>query len=212
MKVIDDGVIKYDRSNFSYCNHISEEECRDLEYQRKKLYHDNLIGECPIHKVGFGNISIKYDLQKIHPTTNPQFIITGTQTGKFSELNNTQYTRVIDFDIENLKLHSMGALEASSEALTHAAIYLSNPNIGAIVHVHSKPIWEGIIKNTKFTTSKDIPYGTKEMAHAVMAFAKNHHTGYLAMEGHEDGVVAFAPTIEEATRITLELHHQYTRK
>lgn len=211
MKVIDDGVIKYDRSNFSYCDHIEAEECVELEYQRKKLYHENLIGECPVHKVGFGNISLKYDLQKYHTTPNPQFIITGTQTGKFSELTNTQYTRVIDFDIENLKLHSMGALEASSEALTHAAIYLSNPLIGGIVHVHSKSIWEGIIKNTNFTTSKEIPYGTKEMAHAVMAFSKKHHTGYFAMEGHEDGVVAFAPTITEATKITLELHHQYNR-
>jgi ribulose-5-phosphate 4-epimerase/fuculose-1-phosphate aldolase len=210
MKVIDDGVIKYDRSNFTYCDRISEIECRDLEYQRKKLYHENLIGECPIHKVGFGNISVKYDLQQYHSTTNPQFIITGTQTGKFSELNSTQYTRVIDFDIENLKLHSMGALEASSEALTHAAIYLSNPQIGGIVHVHSSSIWNGIITNTQFTTSKNIPYGTKEMAHAVMAFSKNHHTGYFAMEGHEDGVVAFAPTIEEATVITLQLHHQYS--
>jgi ribulose-5-phosphate 4-epimerase/fuculose-1-phosphate aldolase len=210
MKVIDDGVIKYDRSNFTYCDRISEIECRDLEYQRKKLYHENLIGECPIHKVGFGNISVKYDLQQYHSTTNPQFIITGTQTGKFSELNSTQYTRVIDFDIENLKLHSMGALEASSEALTHAAIYLSNPQIGGIVHVHSSSIWNGIITNTQFTTSKNIPYGTKEMAHAVMAFSKNHHTGYFAMKGHEDGVVAFAPTIEEATVITLQLHHQYS--
>ncbi len=212
MKVIDDGVIKYDRSNFSYCEHISEIECRDLEYQRKKLYHENLIGECPVHKVGFGNISQKYDFQKFHQTTNPQFVITGTQTGKYSELNNTLYTRVIDFDIEQLKLHSMGAVEASSEALTHAAIYLSNPKIGGIVHVHSKPIWEGIINNTKFTTSKDIPYGTKEMAHAVMAFSKNCQSGYFAMEGHEDGVVAFAPTIEEATKITLDLHHQYNLK
>lgn len=212
MKVIDDGVIKYDRTNFSYCERIDEEEFADLEYQRKKLYHENLIGECPVHLVGFGNISIKYNLQKYHQTNNPQFVITGTQTGKYSELGGTQYTRVIDFDIEHLKLHSMGAIEASSEALTHAAIYLSNPKIGGIVHVHSKPIWEGIIQNTKNTTSKDIPYGTKEMAHAVMAFSKNSERGFFAMEGHEDGVVAFAPTIEEATKITLDLHFQYCLK
>jgi hypothetical protein len=209
MKVIDDGVIKYDRTNFSYLETISEQEFAEIEYQRKKLYQLNLIGVEPISNIGFGNISAKYNFQNVHQTTNPQFVITGTQTGKYPELDGKLYTRVIDFDINELKLFSMGAVEASSEALTHAAIYLGNPKIQGIVHVHSTAIWEGIIREKKNSTRADIPYGSKEMALESMNMVRNNPVGFFAMEGHDDGVVTYAESIQAATDIIINLYHQY---
>lgn len=209
MKVIDDGVIKYDRSNFSHIDQLAHDEFREIEFWRKKLYQLNLIGEDEEAKVGFGNISRKYDFQTIHPTLNPQFVISGTQTGKYPELDGTKYTRVIDFDLPTLKLYAMGPLEASSESLTHAAVYKANSNIKTIIHVHSAPIWFGMKKDKMPHTCESISYGTFDMASALLNFAKDKDSGVLYMEGHQDGVISFAPTFEESYDIILKLYNRY---
>ena len=53
----------------------------ELEKWRIILFKMKLIGEYPIEKVGYGNIS-----RKIAGTEN-EFIISGTQTGKYQNLN-----------------------------------------------------------------------------------------------------------------------------
>lgn len=209
MKVIDDGVIKYDRSNFSRSEALFVEEYKDLEYWRKKLYQINLIGEYPEAQVGFGNMSQVKDYSEIYESTHPQFIITGTQTGKYADLNGNHYTRVLDYDIKNLKIKMMGVIEASSEALTHAAIYESNPSIKAVFHIHSGEIWRKMIDDKSDFTAAHIPYGTVEMARATQECIKGKNQGAFCMHGHEDGVVIYAGSLAEAGQITLDLHRKY---
>ncbi len=209
MKVIDDGVIKYDRSNFSQCGALFSEEYMPLEYWRKKLYQMNLIGEYPEVHIGFGNMSFLQDYSCYFKSAHPQFIITGTQTGKYADLNGSQYTRVLDYQINELKIQMMGTIEASSEALTHAAIYESNPNIKAVFHIHSNDIWKKMIEDKSDFTAAHIPYGTVEMAHATQECIKGHDSGVFCMHGHEDGIVIYAESLEEAGRLTQELYQKY---
>ena len=209
MKVIDDGVIKYDRSNFSQCGALLESEFQDLEYWRKKLYQMNLIGEYPEVHIGFGNMSVLRDYSCYRQSAHPQFVITGTQTGKFADLNGLQYTRVLDYKIDELKIHMMGAIEASSEALTHAAIYEANPNIKAVFHIHSNDIWKKMIADKSDFTCESIPYGTVEMARATQACIKNKDAGVFCMHGHEDGIVIYGRSLEEAGNLTISLHQKY---
>ena len=56
-----------------------------------------------------------------------------------------------------------GASQASSESLTHAAIYEMDDGIHAVVHVHDPELWQHL-KNTFPTTDPDAAYGTPEMA------------------------------------------------
>lgn len=212
MKVIDDGVIKYDRSNFSHCEDLQIAEFQDLEYWRKKLYQLNLIGEYAEAQIGFGNMSMIQDYSEIFHSTHPQFIITGTQTGKYADLSACHYTRVLDYDIDKLKIKMMGAIEASSEALTHAAIYDSNKSIKAVFHIHSKEIWEKMMSDESDFTAANIPYGTVEMAHATQACIAHKNSGVFCMHGHEDGIVIYGKTTEEAGNLTLALHQKYTRR
>ena len=135
MKVIDDGVIKYDRSNFSLSGPLEAFEYQELEYWRNKLFKIGLIGEYPAEKIGFGNMSTVKDYSQFTKSIHPQFIITGTQTGKYSELSGSHYTRVLDYNINKLQIKMMGCIEASSEALTHAAIYESNDKIKAVLDI-----------------------------------------------------------------------------
>lgn len=209
MKVIDDGVIKYDRSNFTYCPSLDEEEVHSLEYWRKKLYKLNLIGEYPEVNIGFGNMSVIQDYKNHFPSERRQFVITGTQTGKFSDLTGAHYTRVLDYDIENLKIKTMGPIEASSEALTHAAIYMANPAINVIFHIHSTEIWKGMIEDNADFTCESIPYGTVEMAHATQKCVAQKTRGTLCMRGHEDGIVIYGEDFETVGRLTLELNDRY---
>jgi len=209
MKVIDDGVIKYNRSNFTQCGPIELVEYLHLENWRKKLFHRNLIGEYLEEKIGFGNMSQFYDYAHFFKAPHPQFIITGTQTGKYADLDGWFYTRVLDYDIQKLNIKVMGPLEASSEALTHAAIYSHNHKIKAVFHIHSAKIWEGMINDGKQFTQKDIPYGTVEMAYATQECVGNANSGIFCMKGHQDGVVAYGRSLDEVGEIILESYHRY---
>jgi hypothetical protein len=212
MKVIDDGVIKYDRSNFSHIESISEDEYNDLEYQREKLYQLGLIGVDPKTSVGYGNISKRFSLQKFKKTARSQFIITGTQTGKFKHLDGKCYTRVIDFNIEEAKIHSMGAIEASSEALTHAAIYDSNPNINAIIHIHSEKIWNYLIGLNELKIESSIEYGTIEMASAASLISKKFNHYCFPMVGHYSGVIHFSDSLDKCTEEIIQLYQMVEKK
>jgi ribulose-5-phosphate 4-epimerase/fuculose-1-phosphate aldolase len=209
MKVIDDGVIKYDRTNFTQSGPIDLVDYSELEYWRKKLFKLNLIGEYPIEKIGFGNLSEIKDYTHLHKTSLPQFIITGTQTGKLPELNGQFYTRVLDFDIDHLKLKSVGPVEPSSEALTHAAIYAHNKKIKAIFHVHSPEIWKGMIEDQSANTAADISYGTIEMAKAIQKCIEQRNFGTFCMKGHTDGIVFYGPTLQMTGDLLLKSYKKY---
>lgn len=198
MKVIDDGIIKYDRTNFSQCPPLESIEYTELEYWRKKLYKLSLIGEYPEDKIGYGNVSMIYDYSNIFKTQRPQFIITGTQTGKYQNLDGRYYTRVLDFSINDLKVKMEGPIEASSEVVTHAAIYQHNPLIRTVFHIHSPVMWKMMI-NEKFPyIDANITYGTVEMAHATQKCIADTTSGIFCMHGHVDGIVAYGKTPEEA--------------
>ncbi len=209
MKVIDDGVIKYDRSNFSSSGPLEFSEYQELEYWRKKLYQINLIGEYSENNIGFGNLSAQKNYSHFFTTTKPQFVITGTQTGKYADLDALQYTRVLDYDIEELSIKVLGPIEASSEALTHAAVYNTNSRIRYVFHIHSEKIWNALIENKSDFTSKEIAYGTAEMAKATAECIRNKTSGFFCMHGHADGVVIYGEEIEEVANMTLELYEKY---
>ncbi len=206
---IDDGVIKYDRSQFEKSPPLELGEYENLEKWRKTLFQIQLIGEYLPEKIGYGNLSQKMDYSKFIKSGVAQFVITGTQTGGHPELNGNLYTRVLDYDLEEQKIKVMGPLEASSEALTHAAIYQSSPLIGAVFHIHSKSIWKGMIRENYLATSEDIPYGTKEMANAVEKAIQGLTTGSLVMKGHEDGVIAFGKNLNEAGKEVLKIYDKF---
>lgn len=209
MKVIDDGVIKYDRSNFSLSGPLESFEYQELEFWRNKLFKIGLIGEYPTEKIGFGNMSTVKDYSQFTKSIHPQFIITGTQTGKYSELSGSHYTRVLDYNINKLQIKMMGCIEASSEALTHAAIYESNDKIKAVFHIHSSVIWKKMIEDNLDFTAAHIPYGTVEMAIATKKCISGKTNGVFCMHGHEDGIVIYSESLELAGNRTLDLYDKY---
>ncbi len=206
---IDDGVIKYDRSQFEHSDALSSDEFYELERWRNTLYNLKLIGEYLPEKIGYGNLSQRKDYRYLKKIEKPQFIITGTQTGGLPELNGEYYTRVLDFDLSKNQVNVNGPLEASSEALTHAAVYEGNPNINVVFHIHSTPIWKGMIAENYPATAKEIPYGTLDMANAVQEIVKVNDSGIIVMKGHDDGVISFANDLDTAGKLLLQVYDKF---
>jgi L-ribulose-5-phosphate 4-epimerase len=88
----------------------------------------------------------------------------------------------------------------SSESLTHAAIYESDPSTSAVIHCHDSGLWATLL-NRAPTTSKSVAYGTPEMAYEIVRLFKvtnMRSRKILVMAGHEGGVVNFGKNLQEA--------------
>lgn len=211
MSEIDDGVIKFDQTDYVHSQGLNRKEFEQLESWRKKLYQLELIGEYQPEKIGYGNLSQRANYQHLRQTKKPQFMISGTQTGCLRELGPTHYTRVIDFDIQKNKVSVHGPIMASSESLTHAALYLISEHVKCVFHIHDKIIWRGMLEDKAPTTPQEIPYGTIEMAKCVQSMFPNQDHGYFAMAGHDEGVIAFASDLDKAGALILDLYKKYHR-
>jgi len=108
--------------------------------------------------------------------------------------------RVVDCDFKKNWLRYEGTAIPSSESLTHAAIYLSDPSASAVIHCHDSVLWETLLDRVP-ATSKAIAYGTPEMAYEIMRLFEQtdvRSKKIFVMAGHKDGMVAFGTNFEDA--------------
>jgi ribulose-5-phosphate 4-epimerase/fuculose-1-phosphate aldolase len=169
-----------------------------LEKWRALFYKLGLVGEYPNEKIGYGNLSSR--LQR------KTFIITGSQTGHLAHLQAHHYTRVIDCDLKKGSVTAEGLIPPSSESLTHFGIYEANPAIQYVFHVHHQKLWNYLQSINCDSISEDVAYGTQEMAHAASSLLGSRSNGIFVMKGHEDGIISYGTTAEDAGRNILEVY------
>jgi hypothetical protein len=189
-----DGVIKF---NLRWREDRAPENVDDLLLWRDKLCEAALIG---VHAdgIGYGNISAR---------SGRGFVISGSGTGRHTTSRREHFTRVTGYDFQANTVTCRGPVEASSESLTHAAIYEADPAVAAVVHVHHKRLWKELL-GTVPTTSAEIAYGTPEMAYEIFRLFRQTEVAtdkLFAMGGHEDGIVSFGGTLAEAGQRLLGL-------
>ncbi len=135
------------------------------------------------------------------------FLITGTATGGIPAIGPEHITEVIAYDIASNRLRCRGPVQASSESLSHAAVYECDPMIVAVIHVHHLVLWEqlrGIIP----TTDPAAEAGTPQMARAIMELLNDpaaRDRGLFVMGGHREGLMAFGKTLDEAGETIIRL-------
>ena len=196
--MIDEGYTKYE-CDWREAPALPSETIANLNAWRNRLHEQGLIGYYAEHGVGFGNLSIREG-------DSDMFIISGTQTGHIPRTDALHYARVTECDIGANRVHCEGPVQASSEALTHAAIYALDPAIRAVVHVHSAAMWNELI-DTFPTTSRDVSYGTPEMAHEFRRLYEETdfaQQGIAVMGGHAEGIVTFGRDVEQAAQRVLQ--------
>jgi L-ribulose-5-phosphate 4-epimerase len=154
--MIDEGYIKFE-AHWEKAPPLDDGLLEELQRWRQKLYDLQLIGAYP-DGIGFGNISQRYNRN--------EFIISGSATGNFPELTAAHYILVTKVDAPQNQLWCRGPVVASSESMSHAALYAVDDAIGAVIHVHHLPMWEQLLGAVP-TTPEHIPYGTPEMAAAI---------------------------------------------
>ncbi|MGC9471539.1 MAG: class II aldolase/adducin family protein [Bacteroidales bacterium] len=165
---------------------------REINRWRSVLHSMEMLG-CLEDGTGFGNISIRA------PSAG-KFFITGTATGKLKKLHAGHFSLVENYVIDENTITCTGPVRASSESLSHAAVYETLPGVHAVVHIHHAGLWEKW-KNRVPTTDKRAEYGTPEIAREVIRLlqhGKNAEKRMVVMGGHPEGIIIFGKNLEEA--------------
>ncbi len=165
---------------------------------RRKLRELQLIG-IDSNGVSFGNLSVRDGATK-------DFYITGSATGRLSELSVADCAKVVAYDFERNLLRYEGYAIPSSESLTHAAIYESDASARAVIHCHDSLFWLRLLDRTP-KTSEAAHYGTPEMAREIMRLFETselHQRKIFVMSGHEGGFVTFGRNLEAAFAVLMQ--------
>ncbi len=185
----DEGVVKFD-SRHEWGPSPDAAPVAEIERQRERLHAAGLVGATP-SGVGYGNLSVR---------VGTGFVITGTGTGAWPHLDAEQYTQVVASDERDNRVVSRGPVVPSSESMTHAVIYRLAPEVRAVAHVHHGELWRRALGRVP-TTRAAVPYGTPAMAGEVARLLGDGGArvrGLLAMAGHEEGLVAFGSSMQQA--------------
>jgi ribulose-5-phosphate 4-epimerase/fuculose-1-phosphate aldolase len=188
---MDEGYIKYQSRHEEVKDLHLPPFADDLIKARDYLYSLGLIGVYD-NGIGFGNCSFR--------TKNNEFVITGSATGEIKNLSRNHLCLVEKFSVEKNTVWSKGAIRASSESMTHGAVYSANDKINCVLHIHSRELFD-YMKDGGFNfTAQNIPYGTPQMAIAVMDEVKKNAEphGIIVMLGHDEGIIAFGENISAA--------------
>ena len=169
----------------------------ELNACRRKLLDQHLLG-VDSNGVGFGNLSVRDGATR-------NFYVTGSATGGLPELTPTDCVRVVEYDFARNWLSYEGTAIPSSESLTHAAIYESDPAVSAVIHCHESALWRNL-RDRVPTSSKAVVYGTPEMAYEIARLFDTtdlRSREILVMGGHESGIVTFGKNLEDAFEVLM---------
>ena len=174
----------------------------ELNRARTKLRELGLVGAAS-NGIGFGNISIRIK--------GDEFLISGTATGASPVLGPDGYCLITSFDAGKNCVVSTGPVKPSSETMTHGVIYQSCPNANCVIHIHSRTIFDGMIRDTYPATPESAAYGTPEIAFAIgkLILESPKNEGSIVLAGHDEGVIVYAATIERALFLIEKLYNKY---
>jgi ribulose-5-phosphate 4-epimerase/fuculose-1-phosphate aldolase len=208
-----EGVIKFTIVKPRFHNLFLAREVRkniqQLNDWRQRLFQLDVIG-CDLSRYGacYGNVSMRYVDPNLgysfdKPKGQRSFLISGTQTGGLEELADEHFVRIVSYDVSRNKVVAEGPIAPSSETMTHSAIYdlPLELQIRYVFHAHSPQIWKNAQQLQIPVTDETVHYGTPQMAREVTRLFEESDLAdkkILSMGGHEDGIISFGATAEEA--------------
>ncbi|HSH19229.1 MAG TPA: class II aldolase/adducin family protein [Draconibacterium sp.] len=186
-----EGYLKFHCTREDKHIHIPEQAFDALSKWRQNMFNSGLIG-MNLEGIGYGNLSVR--------ATDSSFYISGTATGRLPVLEEKHFALVNSWSFSENSLLCSGLINASAESLSHAAIYETLANVGSVIHIHHKGMWDKYFA-LLLTTSPEILYGTPEMAYEIkkiIATIKPEQDNILIMGGHEEGIIAWGETPDDA--------------
>lgn len=200
-----EGVVRFDARHETRPleERVLGETARVLSAWRELLANLGVLGRdaARYEGLGYGNVSARVGPFGDVPRGRRRFLVTGTQTGGLARLTLREYALVESWDLEGNRVTSAGLVAASSESLTHAALYDASPAVRVVLHVHAPDLWRHARALGLPVTHPDAANGTPAMAIEAQRLYREGtfaSTRVAAMGGHEDGVLAIGGTAEEA--------------
>jgi ribulose-5-phosphate 4-epimerase/fuculose-1-phosphate aldolase len=207
----DEGVIKFqvEHRQLALSPRRYGELAAKLIAWREILASTGLVGQDPVRYggAGYGNVSARLGAPASPRGARP-FLITGTQTSGLARVGLEQLCVVRRYELGQNRAFSEGSTHPSSESLTHGAIYDLSPHIRAVLHAHAPVIWRRARALRLPMTDASAAYGTTAIAYAAQQLYRESalpETRALAMGGHEDGVIVFGKTVQEAGNVLISL-------
>jgi len=198
-----EGYVKY-VAEHTMSAAINTPHFEELNRARTKLRETGLVGMTS-NGIGFGNLSLRVEGNK--------FLISGTATGALPILGPDGYCLITSFDVDENRVVSTGPVKPSSETMTHGVIYQSCLGANCVIHIHSRAIFDGMLRDKYPATPETAAYGTPEIALAIGKLVNGHDSGKnegsIVLAGHDEGVIVYAATIERALSLTEELYDKY---
>jgi len=195
-----DGVIKYNIEHQNAATPLFSNYA-ELEALRRRLFALGLIGEKD--GIGYGNLSMRHKESK-------SFFVTASQTGNRERLSKDYYTYISKYEFDTFKVMSEGRHKPSSEALSHAMIYAIDERIKAVIHIHSLSLWKFMKADNSLATTAE--YGTAEMIEEIAGLYDDLNpvtNNAFVMKGHEEGIITFGSSVEEAELILYNIIQAY---
>ena len=195
--MIDEGVIKF-RCTWIEQPPLPAWRIEGLDAWRQRLYDAGLVGYDADAQVGYGNLSMR-------DPESRAILVTGTQTGHLATLGSEHYTLLTDYDIEGNHVTCKGPIQASSESMTHLALYELGEVCNAVVHVHDERAWRALMDRVP-TTAPEVAYGTPEMARELQRLYREDKLARVrvaVMHGHEGGLISFGEDLDAAGSVML---------
>jgi hypothetical protein len=192
---MEDGYIKYTTDWVQEPIKLDQRIIEEIDFWRRKCYEKSWIGMYP-NGIGFGNISMRLD--------ESRFLISASATGNLQTTNSSHYAIVEDFDLQKNWLKCRGEQTASSESLSHAALY--GVDVQRIVHIHDYNLWTKW-KGKMPTTDINVEYGTPQMAIELMRCQNQikEDFGVIVMGGHQEGIIAYGKSFKQIFDLILSL-------
>lgn len=196
-----EGVIKF-QLDFSPQPALSAADVAEINSWRAIMLQLGMLGQTPqrYDNYGFGNISQRFG-QRFG--ADNRFVISGTQTGGIVQMRAADYALVTLCLPEQNRIAAKGETKPSSEAMTHGQLYQLNRDINFVIHAHCPQIWQLASALGLVQTRAEVPYGTVAMAEEVARLFGDTDVlqqGIFTMAGHEDGVVAFGGSAQQAAQ------------
>lgn len=205
----DEGVIKFQAQHEERrleARTFGDLACKLVAW-REILAKTQLVGQDPARYggAGYGNVS-----GRVGPPSASRgeraFLITGTQTGGTNCITLGEFCVVQRYNYHRNHVASYGRILPSSESMTHASIYDLSPHIRYVLHAHTPTIWRRAEVLRIPITDPKVAYGTPEMALEVQRLYRGTalpECKIFSMGGHEDGIIVFGHTLEEAGQVML---------
>ena len=172
----------------------------ELDAARTTLHDAGLIGVYP-SGIGYGNVSLRL--------AGNLFLISGSGTGSSRLLGKQGYSLVRAFDPLKNTVASFGPVQASSESMTHGAVYGAANKARCVIHIHSPFLFTSLLAEGFPRTPESVAYGTPALSREVARLITEELSpseGIFVTAGHNEGVFTYGESIASTLNLILSLN------